>query len=128
MSEADKRAREQAKQEWDMRRFHRQPKEKKKRRRSSEGEEDGDEKGSESEGCSPRSGSPRSVERSKSKEKRRKEDGPKANKAESPRFNKTEKEGGLRIIRPVSQKTDIRIEASFLKAERVRPNRNVYTT
>ena len=41
MTEADKRAKEQAKLEWEMRRFHRQPKEKKKRRRSSEEGEDG---------------------------------------------------------------------------------------
>jgi hypothetical protein len=38
--------------------------------------------------------------------------------------NKLEKEESLRI----SQKFDVKIEAPFLKAERIRPNRNLQTT
>ena len=130
MSEADKRAREQAKVEWDMRRFHKQPKVQKKRKRSSEDEDDNNDRLSESEeGASPKSGSPRSIEKSKHKDQRKKEERSKgASINESPRIHKQEKDSNLRVARPVSQKTDIRVEAPFLKAERVRPNRNTYST
>jgi hypothetical protein len=132
MTEADKRSRDQAKQEWDMRRFHRQPKEKKKKRRSSsdgEGEDGGSQSESDGGAGSPRTGSPGSAERSKSpKDKKKNEDIKKGLvKSESPKVTKFDKEESLRI-KPVSKKFDIKIEAPFLKAERVRPNRNLQTT
>ena len=138
MTEADKRSRDQAKQEWDMRRFHRQPKEKKRKRRgssSSDGGGEGDDGGSQSESDggagSPRTGSPGSpADRSRSppKDKKKNEDIKKGLfKSESPKVNKSEKEEGLRI-KPLSQKFDIKIEAPFLKAERIRPNRNLQTS
>jgi hypothetical protein len=131
MTEADKRARDQAKQEWDMRRFHRQPKEKKKRRSSSddEGEDGGSQSESDGGAGSPRTGSPGSADRSRSpKDKKKNEDIKKGLlKSESPKVNKSDKEESLRI-KPISQKFDIKIEAPFLKAERIRPNRNLQTS
>lgn len=132
MTEADKRSRDQAKQEWEMRRFHRQPKEKKKKRRSSsdgEGEDGGSQSGSEGGAGYPRTGSPGSAERSRSpKDKKKKEDIKKGLlKSESPKVNKLDKEESLRI-KPASQRFDVKIEAPFLKAERIRPNRNLQTT
>lgn len=132
MTEADKRSRDQAKQDWEMRRFHRQPKEKKKKRRSSsdgEGEDGGSHSESDGGTGSPRTGSPGSADRSKSpKDKKKNEDiNKRLLKSESPKVNKLDKEESLRI-KPVSQKYDVKIEAPFLKAERVRPNRNLQTT
>jgi hypothetical protein len=132
MTEADKRSRDQAKQEWEMRRFHRQPKEKKKKRKSSsdgEGEDGGSQSESEGGAGSPRTGSPGSADKSRSpKDKKKNEDIKKSLlKSESPKVNKLEKDESLRI-KPASQKFDVKIEAPFLKAERIRPNRNLQTT
>jgi hypothetical protein len=115
-----------------MRRFHRQPKEKKKKRKSSsdgEGEDGGSQSESEGGAGSPRTGSPGSADKSRSpKDKKKNEDIKKGLlKSESPKVNKLEKEESLRI-KPASQKFDVKIEAPFLKAERIRPNRNLQTT